>query len=175
MFESHPLTILSAPPEVSCITPASMPQGITLGAKVSGDWTRALNEHAFKEAEEMKDLMISEKQNTDKEKKVEVDDGTTKFPEVPVQIMLDGPYGGCSVDLGDYESVLLFAGGAGATFTIGLLDDIVGRCVRQKRFCGEKTRRIEFAWCVRSFGIYLSSFLVVFQREKLNIILYRFN
>ena len=135
-----------------------MPQGITLGARVSGDWTRALNEHAYKEAEEIKDLMIPEKQNTDKEKKLEQDDGTTKYPEVPVQVMLDGPYGGCSVDLGDYESVLLFAGGAGATFTIGLLDDIVGRCVRQKRFRGEKTRRIEFAWCVRSFGMYLSSF-----------------
>ncbi|KIK09642.1 hypothetical protein K443DRAFT_392442 [Laccaria amethystina LaAM-08-1] len=152
IFESHPLTILSAPPEVSCIAPASMPQGITLGARVSGDWTRALNEHAFKEAEEIKDLMIPEKQNTDTEKKVEQDESTTKFPEVPVQVMLDGPYGGCSVDLGDYESVLLFAGGAGATFTIGLLDDIVGRCVRQKRFRGEKTRRIEFAWCVRSFA-----------------------
>lgn len=153
IFESHPLTILSAPPDVSCIAPASMPQGITLGARVSGDWTRALNEHAFKEAEEIRDLMIPKKQATDKEKKVEQDDdGATKFPEVPVQVMLDGPYGGCSVDLGDYESVLLFAGGAGATFTIGLLDDIVGRCVRQKRFRGEKTRRIEFAWCVRSFG-----------------------
>ena len=66
--------------------------------------------------------------------------------------MLDGPYGGCSVDLGQYESVLLVAGGSGATFTLGLLDDIVARCVKLGRAHGEKTRRIEFAWCVRSYG-----------------------
>ncbi|PSR71665.1 hypothetical protein PHLCEN_2v12518 [Hermanssonia centrifuga] len=66
--------------------------------------------------------------------------------------MLDGAYGGSSVDLGDYESVLLIAGGSGATFTLGLLDDIVGRCIKLGRRGGEKTRRIEFAWCIRSFG-----------------------
>jgi predicted ferric reductase len=72
--------------------------------------------------------------------------------EVPVQVMVDGPYGGCSVDLGQYETAILFAGGAGITFTLGLLDDIVGRCVRKGRENGERTRRIEFSWCVRSFG-----------------------
>ena len=66
--------------------------------------------------------------------------------------MIDGPYGGCSVDLGEYESVLLVAGGSGATFTVGVLDDIVARCVKGGRKGGERTRRIEFVWCVRSFG-----------------------
>jgi len=66
---------------------------------------------------------------------------------------VDGPYGGCGLDLGRYETALLFAGGAGATFTLGLLDDIVGRCVRLGRPNGERTRRIEFAWCVKSFGL----------------------
>lgn len=68
------------------------------------------------------------------------------------QVMIDGPYGGCRVDPGNYESVLFFAGGSGATFTLGLLDDIVGRCIKLGRRGGERTRRIEFAWCVRSFG-----------------------
>lgn len=72
--------------------------------------------------------------------------------QTQVQVMVDGPYGGCSVDLGEYETVLLIAGGAGATFTLGMLDDIVGRCVRLGRPNGEQTRRIEFAWCVKSFG-----------------------
>lgn len=66
--------------------------------------------------------------------------------------MFDGAYGGCSIDLGDYESVLLVAGGSGATFTLGLLDDIVGRCTKLGRAQGEKTRRIEFVWCIRSFA-----------------------
>ncbi|KAG1897198.1 iron reductase [Suillus fuscotomentosus] len=68
-----------------------------------------------------------------------------------VQVILDGPYGGSSVDLGLYESAFLIAGGSGITFTLGLLDDIVGRCVRLGRSQGERTRRIEFTWCIRSF------------------------
>lgn len=75
-----------------------------------------------------------------------------EFVGTPVQVMLDGPYGGCSIDLGQYETVLLVAGGSGATFTLSLLDDIVARCVKMGRSGGEKTRRIEFAWCIRSFG-----------------------
>ncbi|KAF8890942.1 iron reductase [Infundibulicybe gibba] len=136
IFESHPLTIMSAHPSISCL---SSP-GVTLGARVVGDWTRALNEYARAEVECMK---LDEKEETSCQ-------GARS--EVAVQVMMDGPYGGCSIDLGRYETVLLFAGGSGATFTIGLLDDIVGRCVRLGRSNGEKTRRIQFAWCVRSFG-----------------------
>jgi ferric-chelate reductase len=71
---------------------------------------------------------------------------------VPVHVTIDGPYGGCSLDLGEYENVLLAAGGAGVTFTLGLLDDLVGRIVRHQRGRGERTRRIEFAWAIRSYG-----------------------
>ena len=71
---------------------------------------------------------------------------------VPVHVMIDGAYGGCSIDLGEYESVLLVAGGSGATFTLGMLDDIVARCVKLGRKNGERTKRVEFAWCIRSFG-----------------------
>jgi hypothetical protein len=66
--------------------------------------------------------------------------------------MLDGTYGGSSVDLGRYESALLVAGGSGITFTLGLLDDIVGRCTKLGRSQGERIKKIEFAWCIRSFG-----------------------
>jgi predicted ferric reductase len=66
--------------------------------------------------------------------------------------MVDGPYGGCSIDIGKHERALLVAGGSGVTFTLGLLDDIVGRCIRLGRRGGERTRKIEFAWCMRSFG-----------------------
>ncbi|KAF7761640.1 hypothetical protein Agabi119p4_9632 [Agaricus bisporus var. burnettii] len=128
IFESHPLTIMTAPPSISCVSDVYTP-GITLGARVTGDWTRALNKYA------------QEKRCLD-----------SKASSTQVQVMLDGPYGGCSLDLGRYETVLLFAGGSGVTFTLGMLDDIVGRCVRLGRPNGERTRRIEFAWCVKSFG-----------------------
>ncbi|KDR77917.1 hypothetical protein GALMADRAFT_65414 [Galerina marginata CBS 339.88] len=141
IFESHPLSIFSAPPEVSCIT--SMPQGVSFGVRACGDWSKALNQFALQS--------VAELQGPTCEKGIE--HKTNHIPvEVPIQVMLDGPYGGCSVDLGNYETALLFAGGSGITFTLGVLDDIVGRCVRQGRKHGEITRRIEFAWCVRSFG-----------------------
>ncbi|PCH42801.1 iron reductase [Wolfiporia cocos MD-104 SS10] len=130
IFESHPLTICNAPSSTSC-TPS---QTLTLAARVKGDWTRALNVYAAVEQDRLR--------------------GGEKGAHcgVPIQVMVDGPYGGCSVDLGDYESALLVAGGSGATFTMSLLDDIVGRCVKLGRQGGEKTRRIEFVWCTRSFG-----------------------
>ncbi|KAG1738009.1 iron reductase [Suillus lakei] len=131
VFESHALTILSAPPSYSCL---SSP-GFLLAARTDGDWTRALNNYTRKEQER---LQINEKSEGDS--------------SASVQVMLDGPYGGSSVDLGLYESVLLIAGGSGITFTLGLLDDIIGRCVKLGRSQGERTRRIEFTWCIRSFG-----------------------
>ena len=38
------------------------------------------------------------------------------------------------------------------TFTLGILDDLIGRCVRLQRRGGERTRHVEVAWCIRSFG-----------------------
>ncbi|KAG2047214.1 hypothetical protein BDR06DRAFT_985290 [Suillus hirtellus] len=131
VFESHPFTILSAPPSHSCL---SSP-GFLLAVRNDGDWTRALNSYTQGEQERLRINNTSEG-----------DSGTF------VQVMLDGPYGGSSVDLGLYESAFLIAGGSGVTFTLGLLDDIVGRCVRLGRSQGERTRRIEFIWCIRSFG-----------------------
>jgi hypothetical protein len=84
-------------------------------------------------------------------------DPTESSPLLPgggrhVQVMLDGPYGGCSLDLGAYEDVLLVAGGSGMTFVLGVLDDLVGRIVNGGREHGERTRRVEVKWCIRSFG-----------------------
>lgn len=135
VFEAHPLTVLTAPPSISCLSTAtSYPGTLTLAARVRGDWTRALNVYAQDEA----NRLCCEKEQDNAQ----------------VQVMLDGAYGGCSIDLGAYESVFMIAGGSGATFTLGLLDDIVGRCVRLGRRGGERTRRVEFAWCVRSFGTF---------------------
>jgi ferric-chelate reductase len=138
LFESHPLTILNAPAPVSNISSRTL----TLGSRAVGDWSRALHAYARREGDLILSAMGSEK----------LQDGRTVG--VPVQVMIDGPYGGCSIDLGEYESVLLFGGGSGVTFILGMLDDIVGRVVRLGRKDGERTKRIEFAWCIRSFGGY---------------------
>ncbi|KAG2139837.1 iron reductase [Suillus bovinus] len=131
VFELHPFTVLSAPPSHSCL---SSP-GLLLAARSDGDWTRALNSYTRKKQERSKINKTSKG-----------DSGAF------VRVMLDGPYGGSSVDLGLYESVFLIAGGSGVTFALGLLDDIVGKCVKLGRNQGERTRRIEFTWYIRSFG-----------------------
>lgn len=131
VFESHPLTICNAPPNTSCLSERS----ILLGARARGDWSNALNTYARSELPETKSKLDEDPP-----------------ADVPMQVMLDGPYGGCSIDLGEFENVLLVAGGSGITFTLGLLDDLVGRCVRLRRQGSERTRHIEMAWCVRGFG-----------------------
>ncbi|KAL0953023.1 hypothetical protein HGRIS_007227 [Hohenbuehelia grisea] len=158
VFEAHPLTISTATPDISCI---SQSDGILLGARAAGDWTKALNDYA---QSERKRLVSQPEHSTDEKTALGKahDDVTVKetrallvdqdLPEVPVMVMVDGPYGGSSIDLGEYESVLLVSGGSGVTFSLGMLDDIVGRCIRLGRKNGERTRRIEFAWCIRSFG-----------------------
>jgi len=138
LFESHPLTILNAPAPVSSISSRTL----TLGSRAVGDWSKALYAYAQRE----KDLILS----TMETEKLQ----NSQTVGVPVQVMIDGPYGGCSIDLGEYESVLLFGGGSGVTFTLGMLDDIVGRVVKFARKGGERTKRIEFAWCIRSYGGY---------------------
>jgi len=115
---------------------------LTLGSRAVGDWSRALHAYAQRENDLILGTVETEKPRN----------GQTVG--VPVQVMIDGPYGGCSIDLGEYESVLLFSGGSGVTFALGMLDDIVGKVVRLGRKGHERTKRIEFAWCIRSFGGY---------------------
>ena len=69
-----------------------------------------------------------------------------------LMVMLDGPYGGPTIDIGQYERVLLIAGGSGVTFTLALLDEIVGRITHGGRAGGEATKTIQFVWYIRSWG-----------------------
>jgi hypothetical protein len=68
--------------------------------------------------------------------------GEDPLPERSAYLILEGPSRGPTLRAGDFERVLLFAGGSGMTFTLGVLDELVGRCVRLGRRDGEKTRRV---------------------------------
>lgn len=172
---------MSAPPRTSCLSDRSL----LLGARVRGDWTRALNKYVQEAAQLSVSVVPSEPTEAISEEVVEENRGKaeeivvepslkkleslsgeswkeaqvtekswTTAPGVPAQVMIDGPYGGSGIDIGEFERVLLVAGGSGVTFTLGLLDDIVGRCVKLGRRGGERTRSIEFAWCIRSYCKY---------------------
>ncbi|KAG5732756.1 Ferric reductase transmembrane component 1 [Termitomyces sp. T112] len=185
MFESHPLSIISAPSSSSgsttCLTAADMDAyyrsdcnsliiqasanesgtvqgpGILLGARAVGDWTKALNKHA-------RDWIRESVIVNDKDENVTGAPSMTKVRKVmpmsvPVHVLFDGPYGGCSIDLWTFDRVLLVAGGSGATFAIGCMDALVALCARPPPpgLHAPRTRKIHFVWCMRSFG-YLNWF-----------------
>lgn len=67
-------------------------------------------------------------------------------------VLLDGPYGGLSknADLSVHQTVLLLAGGSGATFATALLEDL---CERKRRgYAGFETTKIEIHWAAKSEG-----------------------
>ncbi|KAJ6566192.1 hypothetical protein B0H19DRAFT_1025025 [Mycena capillaripes] len=132
-WEAHPLSVCCAEEGVGCLTgPDGAPIGMLLAARVCGNWSRALHNFAL-----TPEPTYTFDENED--------------DEFPADVK-PGPYGGPTLRAGDFERVLLFAGGSGATFTLGVLDELVGRCVRLGRRDGEKTRRVVWCWCVRSFG-----------------------
>ncbi|KAL7421724.1 hypothetical protein Q5752_003495 [Cryptotrichosporon argae] len=152
IFESHPFTITNAPP-----SSAGAPRGIILYAKVAGDWTRRL--HALARAGA--GLVATDFDWTidgacegeryemaDRERLIKGDakDGLD-HPGARVTVMLDGPYGGLTMDLGDYESVLLVAGGSGVTYALGAIEEAV-RC----RERGRGPSSVNVAWVVRDLS-----------------------
>jgi ferric-chelate reductase len=134
--------------------------GIILGARVMGDWTKALNEYALREGNSIQSLA----QSTPAAAGVHSSSSSTSgsLPQgpmpVPVQVMFDGPYGGCKLDLPSYERVLLVAGGSGVTFAVGVLDELVAACClsKAKGKTEVRTERVDFVWCTKSFGTFSS-------------------
>ncbi|KAJ1302681.1 hypothetical protein OPQ81_002997 [Rhizoctonia solani] len=107
-WESHPFTIANAPasntPHVRN-SKAYPSRGLLLYARVSGDFTRALNADA------------------------------RQTSGIKTNVIVDGPYGGLgagTVDLADNRNVILVAGGGGASFTVSVLEDLVSRSLQQK-------------------------------------------
>ncbi|KAJ7925569.1 hypothetical protein B0H13DRAFT_2314367 [Mycena leptocephala] len=132
----------------------TVPVGMLLATRACGDWSRSL--HAFALTPDFGDAYLEDvKENVEEEERdleAGADGITHEKREISVhanalRARTAGPR--------DFERVLLFAGGSGVTFTLGVLDELVGRCVRLGRRDGEKMRRVVWCWCVRSFAPYL--------------------
>ncbi|KIY45553.1 hypothetical protein FISHEDRAFT_66860 [Fistulina hepatica ATCC 64428] len=107
------------------IMPAPAGQtGVVLGARAAGDWSRAVQKYAESRASP-----------TEKGRKT-----------VPLLALVDGPYGGLpSLDaVDDGADVFLISGGSGVTYCVAVLASLLQR--------SHRGRRVEFVWCVRSFG-----------------------
>ncbi|KAJ7676603.1 hypothetical protein DFH06DRAFT_1079741 [Mycena polygramma] len=155
--QSHPLSILCAPPDTTCLSP---PPGLLLAARACGPWSRALYSFGSADPTVRAPSPVSAGEDGDDEDTLEGGsdfgfelDAGFEFQQEEggraIHAILDGPYGGPTRDAGEYGTILFLAGGSGATATLGALDDLVGRCVRRRRVTGERTRRVEWVWCVR--------------------------
>ncbi|KAJ6529419.1 hypothetical protein DFH09DRAFT_1093996 [Mycena vulgaris] len=174
-WEAHPLSVCCAAPGVSCLRgPDNEPLGLLLAARACGDWSRALHTWAIAPADDWydDDTYPTEKavvaDATDSKRADGPGDAAHAINEqdrergVPAQaqkqlalpgreahLILDGPYGGPTLYAGDYARVLLFAGGSGATFTLGVLDELVGRATLPLGAGGEEVRTTRVVWCWR--------------------------
>lgn len=145
IFESHPFTITNAPSTAF----SASPRGIILYAKVAGDWTKKLHDLARDvkslevgdDLEEKESFLANKAQN---EGGVNADEEGIDHPGKRVQVMIDGPYGGLKMDLGQYESVLLVGGGSGITFILGSIEEALR--VREK---GRGPAKVDVAWIVK--------------------------
>lgn len=129
MFESHPLTITNA-------AGGSGPRGITLYAKVAGDWSKRV--HTLAKDKGYEALAGEEEKEEEKADAMDVSMG------VGVKVLLDGPYGGLSLDMSAYSTVLLIAGGSGITFALGAAEETM-----RQRAASTTPVRIQLVWVVR--------------------------
>lgn len=135
MFESHPLTITSA----------GSGRGITLYAKVAGGWSRRINVLAQAEDNDGAD----ESEKTVSAERID----PVEKPCVPVQILIDGPYGGLKLDLADYRDIFIIAGGSGITFALGCIEEGL---IRQRDLPQEGIfESVKVVWAVNNLGMSL--------------------
>ena len=73
-------------------------------------------------------------------------EGWFNHPGRKVAVMLDGPYGGLKMDLGDYDGVFMVAGGSGVTFVLGAIEEALR--AREK---GGGPSKVDVAWVVKDF------------------------
>ncbi len=133
-LQSHPFTISSLPKDGKMVFLVRTKRGGTKGI--------------FLHAEKQLLLPSSEADLADKKGSV---------------VLIDGPYGRIR-PLRQFDSVMFFAGSAGATFTVPLMRDIISAWDPQEKSSksrkrsvieienGAVTRHIRFVWVIRSLG-----------------------
>ncbi|WVW83773.1 hypothetical protein I302_105794 [Kwoniella bestiolae CBS 10118] len=150
IFESHPFTITNAP----SLSPGQ--RGIILYAKVSGDWTRKVHNLAKDtstiefDVDDDESMIMEETQRFLENEKDDVSEVRcgSDHPGRKVQVILDGPYGGLKMDMGEYDTVLCIGGGSGITFILGSIE----ACLRIRQTRKKGPRRVDVVWVVRDIS-----------------------
>ncbi|KAJ6480710.1 NADPH oxidase [Mycena vitilis] len=130
-FQWHPFTLTSAPEE----------DYISVHIRVEGDFTTALAKAVGCDFDSKKGEKSS--------------DGIVLQPPVNralPRVMVDGPFGTCSEEFLNFETVLLVGAGIGVTPFASILKTI---WYRMNNFSGAKATRLSkvyFTWVIRDFG-----------------------
>ncbi|KAK7038179.1 FAD-binding FR-type domain-containing protein [Favolaschia claudopus] len=130
-FQWHPFTLTSAPEE----------DYISVHIRVEGDFTTALAKAVGCDFESKKDA-------TSEGSAVVAPPVNRALP----RIMVDGPFGTCSEEFLNFETVLLVGAGIGVTPFASILKTI---WYRMNNFSGAKATRLSkvyFTWVIRDFG-----------------------
>ncbi|KAJ6539891.1 ferric reductase NAD binding domain-containing protein [Mycena vulgaris] len=131
-FQWHPFTLTSAPEE----------DYISIHIRVEGDFTTALAKAVGCDFESKKG----------KEGESTVVNSSTALTRPLPRIMVDGPFGTCSEEFLNFETVLLVGAGIGVTPFASILKSI---WYRMNNFSGAKPTRLSkvyFTWVIRDFG-----------------------
>ncbi|CAH7666396.1 hypothetical protein PPACK8108_LOCUS748, partial [Phakopsora pachyrhizi] len=111
-MEKHPFTISNAPARLS----SSENQSLILMAKTTGSFTKNLNALGNP---------LPNSSGNDMEKYSEKNEYTGRSAIIvgsDCKVVVEGPYGSSFVDMDDYETVVLFAGGSGFTYSMATLE-----------------------------------------------------
>ncbi|KAJ7706691.1 NADPH oxidase B [Mycena rosella] len=133
-FQWHPFTLTSAPEE----------DYISVHIRVEGDFTTALAKAVGC------DFEAPSKKGAEAGGKVLATGGNTSRP-LP-RVMVDGPFGTCSEEFLNFETVLLVGAGIGVTPFASILKTI---WYRMNNFSASKRTRLSkvyFTWVIRDFG-----------------------
>ena len=139
-FEAHPFSISNAPPSHGILNASSPERGAELFVRScgKGSWTGDLYDTA----------LLGRKVAQAQADELARNGGDGRRKTFHMLALVEGPYGGLGtfVEI-EQETVLLVAGGSGMSFTLGVLDEVVGR--RKHNGQGGK---IEVVWAVRDKG-----------------------
>ncbi|KAJ9101116.1 hypothetical protein QFC21_003334 [Naganishia friedmannii] len=179
IWEAHALTITNAP-HSRHTSAAIMAQGtsgggevvvpvrgLTLYAKVNGDWTREVNRLAREGDLRLSSSLLENEPEEKQPLTCSTTASTSSAIPTTVKVIISGPYGGLKLDMSSYASVLLIAGGSGVTFMMGCIEECLVRkaeAVRRRRVRPRRGRagdveeevvgqsRVDCVWVVRDMS-----------------------
>lgn len=137
-FEKHPFTIVNAPASLS----PSRRTSLVLVVKATGNFTTHIHRVGYSEAALIGGDLESIKGSVDEKNLHELSEAAS---DRRLAVAVEGPYGVSYMDMCDYETVMLVAGGSGFTYCMSTFEHIIGNAVKGIGY----TKKIFVLWNLR--------------------------